>query len=367
MFALLMTELQYEEPYAKCRQQIDKLKKYITKLKKEKFPIKNALQHRAKHNDKISLPSKNYQFDTRCSYSHSTKIYDLNFSSCSDRIVSGSWDSRLLICDTNKAKRFNSVPLKSAYVMKCTFSPNGKFVASGGLDNVCSIYNIENLIGWECRAPVAELWQHEGFVSGIDFVDDNQIMTASGDSTAILWDIERQTAKTTFAGHTGDIYDLCMHPNKTVFVTAAVDATAKIWEIRAAKIGAIYTFTGHDSDLNCCRWFPNGYDFMFATGGVDDKIRLWDWRSKQQLNVYAHGDESNYGTVHSIDFSKSGYYLFAGYDEEPVCVAWNTMTGEKEFALEHVSNVTCVRISPDGYQIATGCWDRKVRFWSLSV
>ena len=369
----MLALLEYDEPYAKCRKQINKLRKYIKKLQKDKFPIIDALQHRAnmaKDNDELyTMSSKRYQFDTRCSYSHWGKIYDIDFSSCSDRIVSASQDGKLLIGSTKTANKLIAIPLRSAYVNKCSFAPNDKFVASGGLDNLCSVFNIEGGIGWEVTAPVAELQGHEGYVSGVEFVDDNQIMTGSGDANAILWDIERQKAKKIFEGHNGELHDISIHSNKSVFITASFDGTAKIWDIRGAKAGAIYTFRGHDCDLNCCRWFPNGHDFIFATGGDDDTIRLWDWRSKQQLNIYEHAylHDCNYASAHSIDFSKSGYYLFAGYDTAPYCIAWNTMTGEKEFELEHPTMVTSVRVSPDGYQIATGCWDRNVRFWSMSV
>ena len=37
-----------------------------------------------------------------------------------------------------------------------------KFVASGGLDNLCSIFNIKDSVGWEAKQPYRELQQHEG-------------------------------------------------------------------------------------------------------------------------------------------------------------------------------------------------------------
>ena len=38
---------------------------------------------------------------------------------------------------TNKEQ---SIALRSSWVMTCSYSPGGEFVACGGLDNVCSIY-----------------------------------------------------------------------------------------------------------------------------------------------------------------------------------------------------------------------------------
>lgn len=36
-----------------------------------------------------------------------------------------------------------AVPLKSAWVMSVAFAPSGNLVASGGLDNMCTVYNIK--------------------------------------------------------------------------------------------------------------------------------------------------------------------------------------------------------------------------------
>lgn len=35
------------------------------------------------------------------------------------------------------------MPLKSAWVMSVAFAPSGNLVASGGLDNICTVYNIK--------------------------------------------------------------------------------------------------------------------------------------------------------------------------------------------------------------------------------
>lgn len=38
--------------------------------------------------------------------------------------------------------KVNAIPLKSSWVMTCAYAPSGNFVACGGLDNMCSIYNL---------------------------------------------------------------------------------------------------------------------------------------------------------------------------------------------------------------------------------
>jgi len=64
-------------------------------------------------------------------------------------LVSASQDGRLLVWDALTTNKTHAIPLRSSWVMTCAYSPGdgGKFVASGGLDNNCSIYNYNKTMG----------------------------------------------------------------------------------------------------------------------------------------------------------------------------------------------------------------------------
>jgi len=65
--------------------------------------------------------------------------------------------------------------------MTCAYAPSGNFVACGGLDNICSIYSLKTREG-NVRVS-RELSGHNGYLSCCRFLDDNQIVTSSGDMT----------------------------------------------------------------------------------------------------------------------------------------------------------------------------------------
>merc|ERR1719445_1132313 len=101
--------------------------------------------------------------------------------------------------------------------MACSFSPKTKYIACGGLDNICSIYKYNDIQNDnddqkqqskskkraskyknkkidENKAiikegPYKSLHHHEGYLSSLEFLNDEKIITASGDSTCILWDV----------------------------------------------------------------------------------------------------------------------------------------------------------------------------------
>lgn len=65
--------------------------------------------------------------------------------------------------------------------MTCAYAPSGFFVACGGLDNICSIYSLKTREG-NVRLS-RELMGHTGYLSCCRFINDNQIITSSGDTT----------------------------------------------------------------------------------------------------------------------------------------------------------------------------------------
>ena len=107
-------------------------------------------------------------------------------------------------------------------------------VASGGLDNACTIFGI----GGESagRRGGKELIGHEGYISCCRFITDKTILTSSGDGSVVYWDIEKGIQISKFVGHAADVLSLSEDPiSKTAFATSSCDTTVKIWDLRTAK------------------------------------------------------------------------------------------------------------------------------------
>lgn len=199
---------------------------------------------------------------------HLAKIYAMHWAADKRHLVSASQDGKLIIWDAYTTNKIHAIPLRSSWVMTCAYAPSGNFVACGGLDNICSIYNLRVKEGNGVKSA-RELSAHSGYLSCCRFINDRQIVTSSGDMTCMLWDIESGVRLTEFSDHTGDVMrqvinfifyphvfqvsyasrlSLSLGPNQNVFVSGACDATAKLWDIRMGK--ATQTFIGHESDIN---------------------------------------------------------------------------------------------------------------------
>lgn len=288
---------------------------------------------------------------------HLAKIYAMHWAEDKTHLVSASQDGKLLIWDGLTTNKVHAIPLRSSWVMTCAYSPSGSFVACGGLDNICSVYNLR---AKEVPIRVSrELNSHTGYLSCCRFLNDRQIVTSSGDMTCILWDIEAGSKVTEFSDHNGDVMSLSINPNdKNTFVSGACDATAKLWDMRTGK--CTQTFAGHDSDINAVHFFPNGN--AFGTGSDDASCRLFDIRADREMMKYTH--DSILCGITSVAFSVSGRYFFAGYDDFN-CNVWDTLKGERVFTLQgHDNRVSCLGVSSNGMALCTGSWDSLLRIWA---
>lgn len=119
-------------------------------------------------------------------------------------LVSASQDGKLIVWDSYTTNKVHAIPLRSSWVMTCAYAPSGSYVACGGLDNICSIYSLktrEGNVRVSRELPghtgkVHELLQFSitlsnilnsyiclGYLSCCRFIDDNRIVTSSGDMT----------------------------------------------------------------------------------------------------------------------------------------------------------------------------------------
>lgn len=301
---------------------------------------------------------------------HFGKIYAMHWATDSKHLVSASQDGKLIIWNAFTTNKVHAIPLRSSWVMTCAYSPSGTMVACGGLDNLCSVYKLPNQgsgggnkdgssVG---SKTYAELAQHEGYLSCCRFLSDNEIITSSGDSTCILWDVETKTPKAVFADHTGDVMSVSVHQATNSFVSGSCDATAKLWDYRqpSQRGACVKTFIGHESDINSVQYFPDGN--AFGTGSDDSSCRLFDIRSYGQINKYAN-DKILCG-ITSVAFSGTGRMLFAGYDDYN-CYVWDTARGDDVVQLSgHDNRVSCLGVTSDGKALCTGSWDTLLKVWA---
>jgi len=313
---------------------------------------------------------------------HTGKIYSLDWSYRErTRIVSASQDGRLIVWNAISSQKTHAIKLPCAWVMACAFSPSGHAVACGGLDNVCSIFNLNSTADKDGNLPLScALVGHKGYLSCCRYVPDEEahIITSSGDHTCIMWDAETNQRIALFggdspAGHTSDVMSVSISAsNSKMFVSGSCDMTAKLWDTRTSS--CVRTFHGHDGDVNTVQFLPDG--LHFGTGSDDGSCRLFDTRTGHELQQYRNSSSTHAipgpaNNVTSIAFSYSGRLLFAGYSNGN-CYAWDTLLAEVVTDLGgglpsgHSNRVSCLGVSSDGSALCTGSWDSTLKVWAYA-
>lgn len=341
---------------AEARKACEDLKNHITKLRDDlrgDHEIDSALKAEAeKGSQRVLLSNTKVRRQLK---GHFGKVYALHWADktledSGTHVLSASQDGKLIVWNGQTTNKIQAIPLRSSWVMTCAYEPTkGKMVACGGLDNMCSIYALGDP---SMTRATKELAAHDGYLSCCRFINEQQILTSSGDSTCILWDVDRAEQQMTFNDHGGDVMSLAMHPtNDKIFVSGSCDTTSKLWDLRTES--AVQTFTGHESDINSVAFFPNGNGFV--TGSDDSTCRLFETRCYSQLAEL--GDDKILCGITSVGVSNSGRVLFGGYDDYN-CYGWDTLKSDKQYEIrEHDNRVSCVGLNNKGEALCTGSWD----------
>eukprot|EP00729_Bicosta_minor_P002275 gene2275-3253_t len=177
---------------------------------------------------------------------HIGKMTSLHWADDSQHLVTAAQDGNLILWDCYRQMMRQRITLKSSWVATCAISPNyssssKRFLASGGLDNVCSVHDISDASNTSDE-PVVELVGHAGYLTCCRFLPNGQIMTSSGDLSCALWDYSKNQLIRKFEGHTGDVMFLAMSEDNRTMVTGACDAKAKLWDVASGK--CVQTFSG---------------------------------------------------------------------------------------------------------------------------
>ncbi|XP_045469943.1 guanine nucleotide-binding protein subunit beta-2 [Harmonia axyridis] len=290
---------------------------------------------------------------------HLNKVNSVHYSGDSRHCVTGSLDGKLIIWDTYTGNKMQIIPLRSAWVMSVAYASSGNFVACGGMDNMCTVYDLNNRDSSGVAKMVRELAGYDGFLSSCRFLDDKHLITGSGDMKLCKWDLETGRKLSDVIAHNGDVVSISLGPEgSNMFVTGSVDKTCRLWDVRDQKQPK-QTFFGHEADVNSVCFHPSGY--AFVTGSEDKSARMFDIRADQQIALYKPPTPNSAFTCCAL--SLSGRILMCGSDDHNVHM-WDTLKNQHNGTLSgHENRITSISVAANGIAMASCSWDQMVRVW----
>jgi len=323
---------------------------------------------------------------------HSARVSSVSFSPNGKYIASVSWDDTVRLWDVKTGKEIRTIDatftsffvnftpdgeniigvgasgvflyeVETGEVKKkfnhdfcytASFSPDGKYIASGGgvEDNTVKLWEVES--GKEIRT----LTGHTDDVFSVHFSPDGKCLASgSWDNTVKLWEVESGKEIRTLTGHTDYVYSVSFSPDGKYIASGSGDNTVKLWEVKTGK--EIKTLTGHKSGVNSVNFSPDGK--YLASGSNDNTVKLWEVDSGKEIRTLT----GHTGDVSSVNFSPDGKYLASGSDDSTVKL-WDVKTGKEIWsAFAFTDVVLSVSFSPDGKCLASGSFDNTVKLWEV--
>jgi WD40 repeat protein len=156
------------------------------------------------------------------------------------------------------------------------------------------------------------------------------------------------------------VQSVVFSPDGSYLAAACGDGAVRLFDM--ANLRLVHTLSNHSGFVVCVAFHPTNVTWI-ASAGSDNRLRLWDWKSKKEIRSWPADSSKDYGMAYSVAFSPDGQRLAApGTNGE--LVLRDIGTGETVLTLpKHEEGARSVDFSPDGRWIATGSGQGVVRLW----
>lgn len=141
--------------------------------------------------------------------------------------LSGGIDGQVIAWDLQTGKEKQRYSNLGKYITALAWDTDGKgfFVATG---------KEMKLVSFATGQVEKNFTGHTGAINSIFVNDQKQIVTASDDKTALLWDRNAKVVQT-FKGHAGPVRSVCCNAKGNWLVTASQDGTVQVWQMETGK------------------------------------------------------------------------------------------------------------------------------------
>jgi tetratricopeptide (TPR) repeat protein len=184
--------------------------------------------------------------------------------------------------------------------------------------------------------------------------DGTQVVTASDDNTARVWDASSGAELAVMRGHSWAVKCPSFSPDGTRIVTSGI-TSARVWD---ASGGAELTRLDEPRGLEIRAVFSLDGSRV-VTAASNGNVRVWDASSGVELvHLEGHTDD-----VNSAVFNPDGARIVTASDDNTARV-WDASSGAELARLDgHTDRVFSADFSPDGARIITSSADGTARVW----
>lgn len=239
------------------------------------------------------------------------------------------------------------------------FEPNGStFVVASSYDVGEEKMGRISFFSVKTGKLLATINGHNGGIYCLLFSPDGRYLISGGeDKKCIIWNPTTREKVGEFSGHTEAIYNLSVNLKDPEVITSSQKKTIIFWNLRDQK--KIGTFQAHD-EISSMAHSPDGKHLAVGDGGV---IRILDTKQMKEVgHFYAHGE-----WVYDLVFIPNKKLLASVGGDDGLLKFWDTRHWDFEFEINHGRNKPIrLATTQEGNFLAVGFFGGDVAFHNIS-
>ncbi|MEZ5963941.1 MAG: protein kinase [Planctomycetota bacterium] len=267
----------------------------------------------------------------------------------------GSGDDRsseLRIYDVPAARLEHRLPGHRNWLHSVAMSPDGRFVASGGVDCRLLLWDLAAV-----SAPPRQLMATT-YMPSVVWSDDGTRLLASCDGRIVVWDTGTWSVAQELTGLVGLVNDPQCIGSETVVACDGVET--KLW-----RLGRLDRVTIAPSEHATGQLAVSPTEPLLALAPWAGQVELWSLDTRRRRRVTSIDSDRAV-----MQFSGDGRRLLL-LDQQGWLRIWDvasdTLLAEVCAHRPHGGMVGCVVPMPDGRRALTTGWDGRVRMWDLDA